>query len=304
MKKYWVIAPYNSENEEVFKKAWEYDLKNGTIAVGWRQLGNIFHSELTEEDYKKKYIEIYGKDRPTDRWSFWNFYNELSVGDIVIARKGRKKILGIGEVTSGPYYDEKKGRERIANLIDDPYSNFINVKWEEKQIEFERQIFPIFTIWNIDEEKYNSLIKGKVSEEAEEEIKEQQEFILEKYLEDFIVSNFAKIFVDQLKLYQDEEGSGQQYPTAIGNIDILAKEPKTNSYVVIELKKGRESDKVVGQILRYMGWIKENLCKEKENVKGLIICQEKDEKLEYSLKAIPQSGIEIKLYKINFQLID
>ncbi len=41
---------------------------------------------------------------------------------------------------------------------------------------------------------------------------------------------------------------------------ILAVEPKTHSFVVIELKKGRPSDQVIGQVLRYMGWVKKNLC--------------------------------------------
>lgn len=302
MKKYWVIAPYNSMDQEIFDKVWEYDFSNGTIAVGWGDLGNIFKADLNEEEYKKKYIETYGKDRPTDRWGFWNFYHEISVGDVIIARKGRKKILAVGEVMSLPFYDEIKGRSRVANLTKDFYSNFVNIKWEKKEIDFDKQVFPIFTIWEVPEEKYNSLIKGTISEESEEEIKEQNEFILEKYLEDFIVSNFEKTFSNKFKLYKDEEGIGQQYPTSIGPIDILAIEPKTNSYVIIELKKGRESDKVVGQILRYMGWVKENLAKEGENVKGLIICKDKDERLEYSLRAIPSCNIEVKKYKINFQL--
>jgi hypothetical protein len=53
-----------------------------------------------------------------------------------------------------------------------------------------------------------------------------------------------------------------------------------------------------------MGWIQENLAKENENVKGLIICKERDDKLNYSLRAIPGGNIEVKLYKIDFQLTD
>ena len=183
-------------------------------------------------------------------------------------------------------------------------SNFIKVNWQEKIIEFDKLVFGMDTLYDISEEKYHSLIKGELTEEIDEEIKEKQEFVLEKYLEDFIVSNFGKIFNNKLKIYEDEEGNGQQYPTEIGNIDILATEPESNSYVVIELKKGRESDKVVGQVLRYMGWVKENLAKERKNVKGLIICKERDEKLDYSLRAIPRCNIEVKLYKVDFQLID
>jgi len=50
-----------------------------------------------------------------------------------------------------------------------------------------------------------------------------------------------------------------------------------------------------------MGWVKENLCQEGENVKGLIICKDKDERLEYALKMI--ENIEIKFYKIDFHLV-
>lgn len=101
----------------------------------------------------------------------------------------------------------------------------------------------------------------------------------------------------------DEEGNiGQQYPTEIGNIDILAKDPTSNSYMVIELKKGRESDRVVGQILRYMGWVKENLCQEHEKVQGLIICGERDERLDYALQMV--ENISLKFYRIDFELID
>lgn len=309
MKNHWVISPYISKNQEAFDRVWKYDLENGTIAVGWRELGNIFSSKLSEDEYKKKYIAIRGKDSQ-DRMRFWSFYNEISIGDMIIARKGAKRIVGKGEVIGKPFYDENKGKERVANL-GDVYSNFINVKWEEwekKEIKFDRQVFPQFTIWKVpDEKKYDFLTKGEISEQLEEQtqVEEQQGFILEKHLEDFIVSNLENIFDKKLKLYKDdEERTGQQYPTGIGNIDILAREPETNSLVVIELKKGRESDKVVGQILRYMGWVKENITGEGESVKGLIICKERDEKLDYSLKAIPGINIGVRLYKVDFRLVE
>jgi hypothetical protein len=48
--------------------------------------------------------------------------------------------------------------------------------------------------------------------------------------------------------------------------------------VVIELKKGRPSDQVVGQVLRYMGWVKKHLCTNGQAVKGLVICRDHDPK--------------------------
>jgi RecB family endonuclease NucS len=94
-------------------------------------------------------------------------------------------------------------------------------------------------------------------------------------------------------------GEGQQYPTSIGNIDLLAVDRQKNEFVVIELKKGRSSDVAVGQILRYMGWVKANLAKE-FGVRGIIISKEKDEQLEYALKLM--TNVNLFLYTISFDL--
>ncbi|RLI75827.1 hypothetical protein DRO97_02355 [Archaeoglobales archaeon] len=300
MTRYWVIAPYDSTKTQIFEKVWEYDLNNGTIAVGWSDLGDV--SEMSKPELESRYKEVYGEINNRDINAIWKFYHEISIGDIIIARRGTKKIIGIGTVTGKPFYSEEKGKERVANLTEDFYPNFISVKWEEKEIEFDKPVFSFYTLYEIPEEKYHSLVEGEIGEERPEET--EPEFVLEKYLEDFIVSNFDSIFKGKYTLYVDSEGNiGQQYPTEVGYIDILAKEPESNSYVVIELKKGRESDKVVGQVLRYMGWVKENLCKEGEDVKGLIICKGKDEKLDYALKFV-QDTVKLKYYKVDFQLVD
>ena len=39
MPRYWVIAPCDSKKVELFETAWAYDLRHGTIAVGWTELG-------------------------------------------------------------------------------------------------------------------------------------------------------------------------------------------------------------------------------------------------------------------------
>lgn len=133
---------------------------------------------------------------------------------------------------------------------------------------------------------------------------DEMEFALEKYLEDFIVDNWDKIdFGEKLTIFEDKDGNiGKQYYTSdIGYIDILAKDAKSN-FVVIELKKGRKNDEVIGQVLRYMGWVRKNIIKDKEvNVRGMIIVGQKDPKLEYALQEI-SGKVEVKLYKISFRL--
>ena len=88
----------------------------------------------------------------------------------------------------------------------------------------------------------------------------------------------------------------QQYKTDIGSIDILARDKQNNSYVVVELKKNQTSDDTIGQVARYMGWIKDN--KKDNNVRGIIIAAEYDQKLEYALKVI--QNIQLFLYKVDF----
>jgi hypothetical protein len=134
-------------------------------------------------------------------------------------------------------------------------------------------------------------------------VEEEMAYALEKHLEEFIVENWHKIdFGEKLTLYEDENGnSGQQYYTEeVGYIDLLARDPKGN-FVVIELKKGRKDDEVMGQVLRYMGWVRKNLCKKNEEVRGLIVVGERDKKLQYALEEIG-AKVTAMIYQVSFKL--
>lgn len=159
----------------------------------------------------------------------------------------------------------------------------------------------------ISETDYNLIVGSTTSTPATgfSVTQDQTEFVLEKYLEDFIVSNWSKLdFGEKLTLYEDADGnSGQQYyAEGVGYIDILALD-KDNNFVVIELKKGRKNDEVVGQVLRYIGWVRRHLATKGQDVRGLVIVGEKDQKLEYALEEI-SSKVQVKRYSINFKLME
>ena len=156
----------------------------------------------------------------------------------------------------------------------------------------------------ISEHDYNIII-GLEADVVESDVlpDEDMEFALEKYLEDFIVDNWDKVdFGEKLEVFEDSDGNiGKQYYTGdAGYIDILARDSKGN-LVVFELKKGRKNDEVIGQVLRYIGWVRENLAKKGEDVRGIIIVGEKDAKLEYALKEIGNK-VSAKIYKVSFRL--
>lgn len=135
-----------------------------------------------------------------------------------------------------------------------------------------------------------------------DDLENQSEFALEAQLEDFLYRNWVNIdWGRKLRLYKTDGQDGRQFPAGPWSIDLLAIEEETNDLVVIELKRGKTSDAVLGQVLRYISWVKENVAEELQNVKGIIIAKEVDDALNYGVKSI--SNVEIKTYKLNFQLI-
>ncbi len=125
-------------------------------------------------------------------------------------------------------------------------------------------------------------------------------FYMEKQLEDFIIYNWAKTELGKKYdlIVEDGELISQQFRTDIGPIDILARDKSTKNYVVIELKKNQTSDDTVGQLTRYMGWIREK--KNDKGVKGVIVAGEYDQRLDYALQMVP--NCEVFLYEVDFKL--
>jgi len=98
----------------------------------------------------------------------------------------------------------------------------------------------------------------------------------------------------------DGELVGQQFPSDTGPIDILAISKDKQELLVVELKKGRVSDNVVGQIQRYMGYVKEELAENGQTVKGVIIGLDDDLRIKRALSVT--NNIEFYQYKVNFTL--
>lgn len=116
---------------------------------------------------------------------------------------------------------------------------------------------------------------------------------LEKDLKEYLAKN-PHILEKGLTLIQKE------FPTnEIGNIDLLLRDTK-GFHVVVELKRGRESDDVVGQISCYMGWVIKN---KNKKTRGIIVVNEPDQRLEYAV--LPFSGsIKVKYYRVKFDISD
>ena len=89
--------------------------------------------------------------------------------------------------------------------------------------------------------------------------------------------------------------------TDTGPLDILAVSKDRKTLLVVELKKGRASDAVVGQSLRYMGYVQDELAEENQTVRGIIIALEDDQRIRRALKMAP--SVEFYRYEISFKLV-
>lgn len=83
-------------------------------------------------------------------------------------------------------------------------------------------------------------------------------------------------------------------------MDILAISKDRTKLLVVELKRGRARDAVVGQIQRYMGYVQDALLEPGQNVEGVIIAQEDDLRIRRALSMT--RNIRFMKYRVEFHL--
>jgi len=150
-------------------------------------------------------------------------------------------------------------------------------------------------------EEFNDDVDSSIDEKAESDVEDEHGFGLEKQLRDFLSDNIDSIKINgkKLKLFVDQTGrDGVEYHTAVGFIDVLGVD-ESGDFYVFELKRDRGSDKVVGQVARYMGWVKSTIGKDK-NVYGVIVAKQIGSKLRYAASIVPT--VFLYEYRVEFYL--
>jgi 5-methylcytosine-specific restriction protein B len=131
MPRFWVIAPYHADKPELWERVWKYDLAHSLISIGWNELGDV--SSLGASQLSELIDRTYADAAPAAKKLYyrmlWDFYHSIKPGDIVIARRGTKKIAALGTVTGAAYYEPNKNAAAIGP--DKAYSNHLNVQWAE-----------------------------------------------------------------------------------------------------------------------------------------------------------------------------
>jgi len=261
--------------------------------------------------FNKEFIPVYLASHPDKSrvvaglacGATWTICKGIHKGDIILSPDGTG-VYHVGEVVSDYYY-----------VPDAEYPHRRKVNWLSTVIDraamseaLQNSTGSIGTVSNIT--SYATEIERFIKSDApativatDPVIEDPLAFAMEKHLEDFLVSNW-----DQTELAKDfsifaEEGElvGQQYETDTGPIDVLGISKDKKRLLVIELKRGRASDVVVGQVLRYMGYVKDEIAEPEQTVEGVIIALEDDKKLRRALSAAP--NVSFYRYQVSFKLV-
>ena len=135
------------------------------------------------------------------------------------------------------------------------------------------------------------------------------EFVEERHLQQYLVNNWDRMELSQqwdIYIDDDDPEAGVEFSTGIGRPDMLLTHESGARVCVLELKKGGTSDRAVGQLLRYVGWVRQHLT-ELEGVdgdaelEGRLVGSEPSEKLEYAVAAV--SAVEIYRYEMEVSLV-
>ena len=293
------------------KSIYADEAKSGNF-IGGDFIGAIDLSGKLHEnwrDFNKEMIGVWLSQNPNKTkvaaglscGYLWTICKGILEGDRVLCPDGKGNYT-VGEVT-GPY--EFAGAGILPHRR--PVKWLTSVPRSELSKDLQNSTGSIGTVANIT--KYSgeldSLLGGialPTIVATDETIEDPTVFALEKHLEDFLVHNWKHTELGKdFDVYEvDGEIVGRQFPSDTGPIDILAISKDKKTLLVVELKKGRISDVVVGQIQRYMGYVKGELAEQGQAVRGVIIALEDDIRLERALSVA--ANIDFMTYQVRFSL--
>jgi|GEM_PF-534859 len=120
MKRFWLIAPGKRA------KYWDLCVEKGIICVGWKEVVERYGKEVFEFNYETLKDILQNEFNYGDSHELWKFLKEISIGDIILAKRGLNEIIGVGVIESEADYD--------LNL---DFPIFRKVRWYQTNLSFE-----------------------------------------------------------------------------------------------------------------------------------------------------------------------
>ncbi len=118
-------------------RLWNECQEDGIIAIGWDYLGDLSAYKSREEITAAIIDHEHPTEKPTNNsLCCWEFAHQMRIGDYVISKLGRKRILGIGVITSdyildasrSEYHHTRRVKWLKARAIDLPEDTWLPTK--------------------------------------------------------------------------------------------------------------------------------------------------------------------------------
>lgn len=266
------------------------------LALDWRS----FHRE---------FVPIYMAARPEKSrisaglacGALWTVSKGIQTGDMILSPDGTGKYR-VGEIIGNYLYEAGKILPHRRPVTWLP----ISVDRSAMSDALRKAAGSIGTVSNITrhQEELERLLGGATAPKiisTDASVEDPSAFALEEHLEEFLIKNWPHTELGRdYDIYEEEGEKAQQYQTDTGPLDILAISKDKRRLLVVELKKGRASDAVVGQTLRYMSFVQEELAEKDQTVQGVIIAHEDDARIRRALALTP--NISFYRYQVSFKL--
>ncbi len=109
----WTIAP----GEQA--RLWDEFVEQKIIGIGWDYLGDL--SEFKSRSEIENAIKAHDQSdrRPSnDSLACWEFINAMQKGDVVVAKRGRAQVCGLGIISSGYRFDAEREEYQHVRGVD------------------------------------------------------------------------------------------------------------------------------------------------------------------------------------------
>jgi 5-methylcytosine-specific restriction enzyme B len=98
-------------------RLWPQFQQEGIAAIGWDELGDLTEYE-NKEAIKAAITGLGGQPNPfNDALAAWEFSREIHKGDILIAKKGRSRLLGWGEVLGEYQFQSERSEYQHTRAV-------------------------------------------------------------------------------------------------------------------------------------------------------------------------------------------
>lgn len=110
-RRYWLYSPGSQASE------WKEFSSEGIMALGW-DIGDL--AQFPDRDSIRQALDVdeTGSSMKNDVLALWQFQNEIEPGDIIYAKKGRRLLVGRGEVASAARYEPGRSSYRYVRTVE------------------------------------------------------------------------------------------------------------------------------------------------------------------------------------------